>query len=171
MSLKRSCLIACSIAITALAACENKVIREGQYWQRVSASEAAFIQGPKAQQMLNRDIANCVVELRELERLGSLRNAIPTDVNGRVLNPDEKEMQRWDTPERDGQLLAEHGNYHDFEGCMLSHGWERVLYVPYDIAEKARGDYLRAHKDYEYESRFGERYKRKTTNEAAGYNE
>ena len=40
----------------------------GQFWQRVSVSEAVYQQGPKAQQMLNRDISRCVVELRELER-------------------------------------------------------------------------------------------------------
>jgi hypothetical protein len=140
--------------------CESTVIREFEFWQRVSASEAAYIQGPKAQQMLDRDIARCVVELRELERLGALRNTIPTDFAGRVLNPDETRMRDWDTPEREGDLLAEHGDYHDFEGCMLDKGWERVLSVPYNTADKARTNYLISHKEYKHYSRYQERKNR-----------
>ncbi|MCB1839868.1 MAG: hypothetical protein KDI61_06380, partial [Alphaproteobacteria bacterium] len=91
----------------------------GQYWQRVSTSSAIFLRGPKAQQMLNRDIARCVVELRELERLGAVKNAIPEYADGLVLSEDEMRLAGWDTPERDEQLFAEHSDYQDFEGCML----------------------------------------------------
>jgi hypothetical protein len=102
-----------------------------QYWQRFSVSESIYMRGPKAQQMLNRDIARCVVELRELERLGVLKNAIPTDPEGRVLDPDENALLDHDYPERDDNLFAEHENYHDFESCMQSKGWERVRQVPF----------------------------------------
>ncbi len=120
----------------------------GQYWQRVSTSSSIFLRGPKAQQVLHRDIARCVVELRELERLGVVKNAIPTYAEGLVLSEDEMRLAGWDTPNRDEQLFAEHSDYHDFEGCMLSKGWERIKYVPYDVAYKSREDYLAAHVKY-----------------------
>lgn len=120
----------------------------GQYWQRVSTSSAIFLRGPKAQQMLNRDIARCVVELRELERLGAVKNAIPEYADGLVLSEDEMRLAGWDTPERDEQLFAEHSDYQDFEGCMLSKGWERIKYVPYDVAYQSRENYLDAHVKY-----------------------
>ena len=99
--------------------------------------------------MLNRDIARCVVELRELERLGAVKDAIPAYAEGLVLSEDEAKLAGWDTPERDENLFAEHSDYQDFEGCMLSKGWERIKYVPFDVAKKSREDYLRAHIDYQ----------------------
>lgn len=143
------------LTLLLLGACESRVIRSAQYWQRVSASEAAYIQGPKAQQMLHRDIAGCVTELQELERLGTLRNAIPTDVRGRVLGPDKRSLRDWDTPERTGALLAEHGQYHNFETCMLAKGWERVRFVPYDVEERARDTYFETVREPEDEDEAG----------------
>jgi hypothetical protein len=149
----KSRLILPVVTIAILSGCTYTApqIEGGQYWQRVSASDAAYIQGPKAQQMLNRDIGRCVVELRELERLGSLKNAIPLDARGKVLDPDQKKMADWDTPDHDGALLSEHSDYHDFEGCMLSNGWERTKFVPYDVAESARVNFYKAHVDYGYD--------------------
>lgn len=121
----------------------------GQYWQRVSTSSAIYLRGPKAQQMLNRDIARCVVELRELERLGAVKNAIPAYAEDVVLSTDEAQLAGWDAPERDENLFAEHTDYQDFEGCMLAKGWERIKYVPFDIADKSRENYLKAHIDYQ----------------------
>lgn len=142
-------------ALIALGACTTgPKIDGGQYWQRKSMSEAIYAQGPKAQQMLNRDISHCVVELRELEGLGSIKDAIPTDSHGRVLDPDEtksadeKALEDWDTPERDGHLFAEHTDYHDFEGCMLAKSWERIKYVPYDVAKGSRHTWFESHIDY-----------------------
>jgi hypothetical protein len=161
MAFKRSYVLTVSVlaplfVVTACGAPVNKNIEfGGQYWQRASVSEAVYQQGPKSQQMLDRDIARCVTELRELERLGAVKNAIPVDMTGRVLDPDDKELEDWDTPEREEHLFAEHSNYHDFESCMLDGGWERVLHVPYDVAEEARDNYVRAHKDYKYQSRYG----------------
>ena len=133
----------------------------GQFWQRVSVSEAIYQQGPKAQQMLNRDISRCVVELRELERLGTLKDAIPTDLYGKTLDPDELALSDYDSPEREKHLFAEHSDYADFESCMFDKGWERVEHAPFNVARVGRQNYLRAHVDYDYtpemESRQGYR--------------
>lgn len=120
----------------------------GQYWQRISTSSSIYMRGPKAQQMLHRDIARCVVELRELERLGVVKNAIPTYAEGLVLSEDEQKLAGWDTPARDEHLFAEQSDYHDFEGCMLAKGWERIKFVPYDVAYQSREDYIAAHTEY-----------------------
>jgi hypothetical protein len=103
------------------------------------------MRGPKAQQLLNRDISRCVVELRELERLGTLKGAIPTDAEGRVLDPDQMAIEDQDTPDRDQFLFAEHKDFNDFETCMLSKGWERIMYVPYDTAYDASKTYINSH--------------------------
>jgi hypothetical protein len=103
--------------------------------------------------MLNRDISRCVVELRELEGLGSVKNAIPTDKSGKLLDPDEKNLSDWDTPERDGALLAEHSDYHDFDGCMMAKGWERIKYVPYDVADKSKHVWYVSNVNYQADPR------------------
>lgn len=132
-----------------LAACggNKKPVSEigGQFWQRTSASDALYIQGPKAQQLLNRDISRCVIQIRELESMGELRNAIPTDANGHVLTSEEIEVLDWDAPERDGKLFSEHTDFTDFEGCMRESGWERIEHVPYKVAKKGREEYLLNH--------------------------
>ncbi|MBP7721469.1 MAG: hypothetical protein KA155_02930 [Alphaproteobacteria bacterium] len=138
-------------SVLALGACSTPNVDNGQYWQRSSVSDAIYTEGPKAQQMLNRDISRCVVELRELEGLGSIKDAIPTDRHGKVLDPDEMdkdELADWDTPERDGHLLAEHTDYTDFESCMMAKGWERVKYVPYEVSTKAQRSWFQSHVDY-----------------------
>jgi hypothetical protein len=121
-------------------------LAHGQYWQRAETSSAIYQRGPKAQQMLHRDIAKCTYEVRELKRLGALRDATPADPNslGRVPDPSTPEgrLADWDTPERDGYLYAEHADFHDFETCMLAGGWERVEYLPYDVATEARETYI-----------------------------
>lgn len=147
--------IGLSLGALTLTACggnpHGNIVDKGQYWQRSSVSDAAYQQGPKVQQMLNNDIAGCVTELRELERLGQVRNAIPANPRtGRTLSSDEQALQAWDEPERVRYLLAEHGNYHDFETCMIAKGWERVKYVPYDVAHVARKNYMKNHVAYEY---------------------
>ena len=131
----------------------DKITQGGQYWQRVHASSSLYLRGPKAQQMLNRNIARCVTELRELERLGSVRDAIPEYADGLVLSTEEAELAGWDTPERDKELFAEHSDYIDFEGCMLAKGWERIEYVPFDVAGEARENYMITHTSTRVESR------------------
>lgn len=140
----------------------NKDIeKRGQYWQRVHTSSALFLRGPKAQQMLNRDIARCVVELKELERLGAVKNAIPEYAENIVLSKDEAELDGWDTPERDKELFAEHSDYIDFEGCMLAKGWQRIKYVPYDVIGQANENYKKTHTKTRAKYR-GKKYKTET---------
>lgn len=138
--------LALSLSVLALAACASEYdLEQAQYWQRKSTTSALYLQGPKAQQTLHQDIAGCVNEINELQAVGALRRATPADtVNGKVPDPNtpEGKMAQWETPKRDGYLYAQHGNYHDFETCMDAKGWERVEYLPYAAADRARGDYL-----------------------------
>lgn len=171
MFTKRSSLVFGLVSVMVVTGCAGKEIEDvgGQFWQRVSVSEAIYQQGPKAQQMLNRDISRCVVELRELEKLGTVRDAIPTDLRGKTLDPDEQELYDWDTPDRNKHLYAEHSDYADFEGCMLEKGWERVEHVPFDVGNKGRENYLRAHVDHDYAPEKKKMKRRPTTNNTGDY--
>lgn len=131
-------------SVTLLSACaglsSKPDMHDAKFWQRNSASSALYMRGPKAQQMLHQDISVCVREISELERLGEIRRAIPTNYNSG--NSAEQKLNRYDTPARDGYLYSEHLDYHDFETCMNVKGWERVEYLPYDDAERARKNYM-----------------------------
>ena len=155
---KRLCVLLGVSTLAFVSACTpTPQVKTGQYWQRINASESVYIRGPKAQQILNQDIARCVTELRELERLGQVRNAIPANVVGRVYDPDEIEMARHDTPERDGHLFAEHHYYQDFEGCMYASGWERAITVPFDGLKRAEYNYKANHIDYREKQRMDDK--------------
>src|SRR5690606_10353228 len=124
MSLRSLSIIAAAVTTVFVSGCQfnpvdPKQVFGSQYWQRISVGEAVYMQGAKAQQMLNQDIADCVVGLRELERLGVLRNTIPTDIVGRVKDPDTI-MHEWETPSHEDYVRTEYKGYTDFEGCMLS---------------------------------------------------
>lgn len=126
-----------------LAACAKppEKFPPAQYWQRSASSDAIYTQGPKAQDILSRDIASCVAELRELERLGILHDAIPSDgETGRVLDPDDPrlDLDEYEAPDRTSFLKVELGEYHDFEGCMSAKGWVRVEYLPYETTHISR---------------------------------
>lgn len=150
-------------ALAGLSACgaQPKDLYNAYYWQRSNVSEGAYMEGPKAQQMLNRDISRCVVEIRELERLDAIRYVTPAEIeeNGELMDWDapEQNMADWESPERDGYLRAEHLEYHDFETCMIAKGWERVEYLPYDVADEARGNYVETIDGQGYRSIKGER--------------
>lgn len=164
MSISRFCIIASSAALLSLTACADKAhnledrLAKAHYWQRASSTSALYMRGPKAQQMLHRDISRCVTEIRELTRLGSIREAMPadTDHNGNVPDPEtpEGKMAQWETPKRDGNLRTEYLEFHDFETCMIKKGWERVENVPYEVADTARETYV--------ETILGEEYRTKT---------
>ncbi|MFP4387293.1 MAG: hypothetical protein ACLFP8_04545 [Alphaproteobacteria bacterium] len=139
---------ALTFSLPSFADVNDDIKHKGQYWQRVHSSSALYLRGPKAQQMLNRDIARCVVELRELERLGAIRDAIPEYIDGVVLDDAEARLAGWDTPERDKELFAEHSDYIDFEGCMITKGWERVKFLPFEELQEAHENYLRTHTNY-----------------------
>ncbi len=147
-----------TVLVTACSA-ERDLEMNGQFWQRKDASSAIWLQGPKAQQTLNRDIARCVVEVRELVRLGSIKTATPPE---KVLplpaqQGPEYRLRDFDTPERDGFLVNEPQNYDDFETCMLAKGWERVEYVPHKVADTARGVYRDTHVRLKHRTKSGER--------------
>lgn len=152
-------VIATGAALLAMTACgdptRRSLIDNAAFWQRANVSEAAFMSGPKAQQMLHRDIARCTTELRELEQLGTIRNAMPMERGRSYRDPQspEGQLSKWETPPRDGYLLNEHGNYHDFETCMIEKGWERIEHVPYDTAHRSRRNYT--------ETIIGQRYQSK----------
>lgn len=151
-------------ASLALSACAQTVtdkdIRErGHYWERSSASSALYLRGPKAQQMLHRDLSRCVVEIRELERLGSIRHHIPAETeNGKAPDPStpQGELAGYETPEKDGYLYAEFLDYHDLESCMMTKGWERVEYVPYNVGEEARETYVETIIGEQYRSKYAD---------------
>ncbi len=171
--IKRSLLLMAltiSVSFPASAGINKRLEESGQYWQRVHTSSALYLRGPKAQQMLNRDIARCVVELRELERLGAVRDAIPEYAANLVLSEDEARIAGWDTPERDEDLFVEHADYTDFEGCMLYRGWERIKYVPFDVAEQARENYKEAHSQYKTEAE-KKKYNRKVKADYSNLND
>ena len=116
--------------------------QEGQYWQRVNTSSAIHLRGPKAQQRLNSHITECVIGVKELKRLGAIGEAVPAK---------EKTSEAWEklsefeTPDRIGFERREFLEYHDFESCMISKGWERIEYVPYDVADRALDTFTRTH--------------------------
>ena len=153
-------------AVMTLTACESEpldkyVYAQPHYWQRVDSSSALYLQGPKAQQKLNSAIAGCVAQLRELERLGAIHNALPGDTyeDGSVPDPDTPAgtLAQYDTPRREGALRAENLDFHDFETCMTYYGWERVEHVPYSVADNARETYLQTITGEKHRTKTGQR--------------
>lgn len=150
---------------------DQKIMLNGQYWQRIETADMIYQRGPKAQQMLMRDIARCTSELNELERMGMLRNAVPRDPDSlKTPSPDpdrgdypkrnpayEQALADWETPDRDGYLLNEPQEYEDLDGCMYAKGWERTKFVPYESAIRARENYLNALDQQKARTRAGER--------------
>ncbi len=161
MNTKKHIAFLLAFSTLALTACNMPArLEEAQYWQRKNASSALYLRGPKAQQTLHQDIANCVTEIDELERLGPLREAIPADTKqGQVRRAESAEgrLADWDTPKRDGHLYSEHFNYTDFEGCMGYKGWERVENLPYEQADKSRKEYLETLYGYKYQTDYGKK--------------
>ena len=90
MIYKKHLILSC-FSLLALSACSSlnpsapPKIEDAKYWQRNSASSSLYLQGPKAQQMLHQNIATCVNEIKELERLGEIRRAIPANYNSCLL--------------------------------------------------------------------------------------
>jgi len=148
-------LVLSSVAALTLGACSTDPVMpdmsNAHYWQRAETSSSVWQRGPKAQQTLHRDISRCTAEIRELQRLGAIRAQMPADPK----NPGP--LGKWETPERDGYLYAEHSDYHDFETCMQFAGWERVEYLPYDVATQARETYIDTINTERRRSRSGER--------------
>lgn len=134
------------IATPALAQVSDRLIdQESQYWQRINAASAAYTYGVKAQQLLNHNIAFCTAELKTLQDLNHVHRALSKNPKGGFQDVKESEYYGWKTQTPIGVDLNVTGEYHDFEGCMRSHGWERVKYVPYDVASEARETYKATH--------------------------
>lgn len=151
MTMKSLTLALMGTAVLGLSACSglttmDSLKQNAYYWQRANVSDSIYQEGPKAQQMLHRDIARCVTELRELNRLTDLRMALPADNNADGNPPDPStasgDLQQWGSPKRDGYLMTELSDYPDFETCMQAKGWERMEHVPYDVAERSRVNYI-----------------------------
>lgn len=160
-------------SVLALSACGASMDREiennARYWARKDTTDAIYQQGPKAQQMLFQDIANCTSSINELQRLGAIREAVPTetfDSNGAVIdaNSSKGRLAKWDSPSRDGYMRTEYYDYSDFEGCMDFKGWERTKYNNYKSVEKSRSTYLETLGIEQYRTKMGERDKAREYN-------
>jgi hypothetical protein len=115
----------------------NDLFTSPHFWQRTDTVSAMYLRGAKAQQKLNSDIAHCVTDVREINTSSAVRRAMPAD-GGQPKGSSKEALAQWETPLRDGMLRAEHTEYHDFETCMYSKGWERVEHVPQDVSEESR---------------------------------
>ena len=128
------------IGIIAVAAC-SPVPPIGQaYWQRVEDNSALYMTGPKAQQTLDEDIAGCVRVIDEMVELDALRETLPPDTHSeyhRALKA-SGDLAFYDTPTRYGDKKVAHSDYHDYEGCMRTKGWERVKFVRYQTSLHAK---------------------------------
>ena len=62
----RTAAIAFCLGLSACAPVVDKdaLYDNAQFWQRQNVTETAYMEGPKVQQALHRDIARCVVEIR-----------------------------------------------------------------------------------------------------------
>ena len=130
-------------AIVATVACSPLPPVGQAYWQRVEDDSALYMTGPKAQQRLDDDIATCVREVDELVELDATREALPPDTHSdyRTALDASGDLSYYDTPTRYGDKKVDHTDFHDYESCMRSKGWERVRYVRYQTLTKAQKTY------------------------------
>ncbi len=117
---------------------QAQVRNSADYWQRSDAISAQYLVGPKAQYQLHTDIAACVVEVRELVRLGSIRKAMPP----KNIGMDDNLKGGWNSVTRNGPLYAENQPFQDFDGCMNYKGWERANFVKPIVADNAADNYI-----------------------------
>ena len=143
--MKHIALTVIAVISLGLAACTpGKPIRtsdnafdNADFWQRSAAVESLYLNGPKAQHQLNKDIASCVAEVKELVRLGSIASAkFPKGQGG-----NKAQRGGYNRATRDGPLFTEFADFQDFEGCMQFKGWTRTNYVGNRQGERAQGLY------------------------------
>lgn len=133
-------LVLAAGGMVAMTACSPLPPLGQAYWQRVEDDSALYMTGPKAQQRLDEDIATCVRVVDELVELDALRETLPPDTHSeyhRALKA-SGDLAYYDTPTRYGEKKVAHSDFHDYEGCMRSKGWERVKYVRYQTVLKAK---------------------------------
>ncbi len=144
--LKRSSVLTLSALAGAvlLSACAPQRPVAQAYWQRVEDRSAMWMTGPKAQQELEQNIASCVREVDELVQLDALRETTPPDTHSEYHRALESsgDLDYYDTPTRLGNHMVSHTDFHDFESCMRSKGWERSRFVRYQTDLKARENYI-----------------------------
>ena len=135
-------LFCAAASLLALSACVSPPTGQA-YWQRVDDDSALWMTGPKAQQELEQNIASCVREIDELVELGALRGTTPPDTHSsyhQALNKSGR-LDYYDTPTRYGDHRVSHTDFHDFESCMRSKGWERVQFIRYQTARQGQEVY------------------------------
>ena len=127
--------------VTLTAACaqtqHTSVEDNAAFWERTDNVSALYMRGPKAQHQLHKDISSCVSEVKELSRLGTIRNANPP----RGIEANVGLAENWQSPKGDGPLHTEFRDFHDFETCMNFKGWNRTNYVRPQTMDKARTNY------------------------------
>ena len=147
MTFRTKTVIALLATTLVVSACHHqpRKMEHGDYWQRKQAPSALYLKGPKAQHRLHKDIAGCTVEIRELQRLGSIREAIPPKAGERRSDGAKPggRVAGFDSPDRDGANFISYHDYADFEGCMDHKGWERMKFVPHDAAEHAQDNWYK----------------------------
>lgn len=130
-----------ALCTASLAACEStkrtSFEQESDFWERSDSVSSLYLRGPKAQHQLHKDIAACVAEVKELSRLGTIRDANPPANIEMNVNLAEK----WQSPGRDGPLHKEYRDFHDFDSCMAYKGWKRVSYVKPEQIDQAKQNY------------------------------
>lgn len=129
--------------ILLVAGCQALPPKAQAYWQRVDDDSALWMTGPKAQQSLEQNIASCVREVDEMVELDALRETTPPDTHSeyhRALKA-SGDLDFYDTPTRLGEHMVSHSDFHDFDSCMRSKGWERVSYVRYQTAQQSKSNY------------------------------
>lgn len=130
-------LLLLPLLITACATQQTSPNDDAEFWNRTDMSSALYMRGPKAQHQLHMHIASCVSEVKELSRLGTIRNANPP--HGIEMNVGLAD--KWQSPRGNGPLYTEFRDFHDFESCMNFKGWERTNYVRDDQIDKSRSNY------------------------------
>lgn len=109
-----------------------------QYWQRIDAGSARFVQGPKAQQLLDQSLEACAVELSELEKL----YAIPDGDKHRTTKVDYRDTHHRAVPPGASEGATGELPFDDFLSCMEYRGWEPVETVPYALTEEDVEEYV-----------------------------
>jgi len=161
--------------ILAMTACSGSAPVGQAYWQRVEDNSALYMTGPKAQQQLEENVVTCVREIDEMVRLDALRGTLPPDTHSeyhRALKA-SGDLDYYDTPTTLGDKKVAHSDFHDYESCMRSKGWERVVYMRYQTVSKA-GNAYRENRQYRETGLTGDAAvarKKQMTEEAGGYPE
>lgn len=129
--------LAATVLLLATGCASKQPFPDKQYWQRSNTSQSVMMRGEKAQQLLHKDMAECATELRELERLHEVEDAVPIMPNGRLEQQDPLALEG-----SGAALIGNNQDYNNFDGCMYAKGWERTLYLPFKGTEKKQSRHI-----------------------------